>query len=105
MASKVPGGAATPRGRMLHLILPEVFLASRSHHSFCAMLNACVGGTQLETVSTVCAAAGAQATVSVTARANSRRFIEQLLRESVNVRPSNRRNGPDFPGFADERPC
>jgi hypothetical protein len=79
MASKVPGAAVTPRGRMLHFILPAVFFSSRSHHSFCAMLSPCVGGTQLETVSTVCAPASGAARTAAAARERLMRFMGVLL--------------------------
>ena len=54
-ASKVPGGADTARGRMLHLILPLVFFSSSPHHSFCVSDRVCVGDNQLDAASTVCA--------------------------------------------------
>src|SRR3954465_8074085 len=70
-ASKVPGGLATARGRMLHFILPDVFFSSRSHHSFCASDMAWVGCSQVDAVSTVCAEAGAQARAAAMAQAEN----------------------------------
>jgi hypothetical protein len=62
---------------MLHFILPEVFFSSMSHHSFWAMLNEWVGGTQLDTVSTVCAATGPAASAANAARDNAERFMRR----------------------------
>ncbi|WP_382327094.1 hypothetical protein ACFJGX_22285 [Hydrogenophaga sp. UC242_50] len=76
-ASKVPGAAATPLGRMLHFMRPALSFSSRSHQLFCAMLSVCVGGTQLETVKTVWAEATppASTVVDSTAVARQRSFM------------------------------
>src|SRR5512138_739126 len=65
-ASKVPGGAATARGSALHLILPGTFCSIMAHHSTCVVLSACVGGTHVDSVSVVCAVAGAADKTAVT---------------------------------------
>ena len=78
-ASKVPGAAVTPRGRKLHFILPAVFFSSRSHHSFWAMLAVWVGGSQLDTVNTVCALAMPEVrAAAAAAREMANVFIEML---------------------------
>ncbi len=56
-ASKVPGAAATPLGRMLHFMRPLLSFSSASHQFFWATLSVCVGGTHDDTENTVCAEA------------------------------------------------
>src|SRR3990167_5990531 len=54
-ASKVPGAATTPLGRMLHFMRPVLSFSSMSHQFFCTVDRVWVGGSQLDTVNTVCA--------------------------------------------------
>jgi hypothetical protein len=70
----VPGAGDTPRGKILHFILPVVFFANKSHHSCCALLAVWVGGSQVETVNTVCADT-ALATKPNVAKASDFNFI------------------------------
>src|SRR5512134_2612243 len=92
-ASNVPGGAATARGNTLHLILPGTFCSSIAHHSTCVVLSECVVGTQVDSVSVVCAAAGA-AVASSAADASAARSGERVnKRTNGGMRGSSAKTG------------
>jgi hypothetical protein len=66
---------------MLHLMRPLVLSVSKSHHSFWAMLAVCVGGSQLDTVNTVCACVTPAKLVRATAAMEIRVFFIRLLHQ------------------------
>src|SRR5512134_624961 len=90
-ASNVPGGAATARGSTLHLILPGTFFSTISHHSTCVVLSACAGGTQVDNVIVVCAAAGAKLLSSAADASTVRTGDDVNKRENVGMRGSSAR--------------
>src|SRR5687768_14686834 len=88
---------------MLHLILLALFFSTRSHHSFWAMDSEWVGGTQLDTVSTVWAATGCAAKAAAAAAKKRDRFMAQGSLDGLpsTVRLAVDGPGPDLPEFAD----